>query len=461
MIDTVISLKDISKYYKLYNEPKDRLKEALHPFKKKYHKPFYALKNLNLDIKKGDILGVVGRNGCGKSTLLKLIAGVLKPNEGSISVKGKITALLELGAGFNPEFTGIDNIQFYAKVLGISDDEFEEKLPDIINFAELGDFLYQPVKTYSSGMKARLGFSVAVHVDPEILILDEVLAVGDALFKRKCYAKMEEFFKAGKTIIYVSHDSNSVTQLCNRAVLIHEGNIIMDSEPKEVAKYYEKLLFSKQENNASIIESIKDYKTKPDVAREALASNSQDKPVKRNHGFRPFLIDGLTPKSTVLYLEYDVDIQEPCFSTLSGEKVNCFVFGEQYKFTAKILFHCNAEDVSFGFVIKDLKGQTVSSFESKKQYDYGQFIHQVDKGSVIDIEIVFPCVFVNGDYYIDLGVSSFKGNQVILSRGVDLSMFRVINAKPYSAGAVDIISNMNVLVDGHLAIKINKDTMAY
>jgi len=243
MGDVAIKLNGVSKFYKLYDQPKDRLKEALHIFNKKYHKPFYALKNINLEIKKGDILGVVGRNGCGKSTLLKLITGVLQPDDGNISVKGKITALLELGAGFNPEFTGIDNIEFYAKILGISDLEFKEKLPQIVAFAELGDFLYQPVKTYSSGMKSRLGFSVAVHVDPEILILDEVLAVGDALFKRKCYAKMEEFFKAGKTIIYVSHDSNSVNQLCNRAVLIHEGNIIMDGAPNEVTKFYEKLLF--------------------------------------------------------------------------------------------------------------------------------------------------------------------------------------------------------------------------
>ena len=186
MNDIAIKLQGISKYYKLYNMPKDRLKEALHPFNKKYHKRFYVLNDLNIEIMKGDILGVVGRNGCGKSTLLKLITGVLQSNGGKVSVNGKITALLELGVGFNPEFTGIDNIKFYSKILGITEEDLQIKLPLIADFAELGEFLYQPVKTYSSGMKARLGFSVAVHVDPEILILDEVLAVGDALFRRKC-----------------------------------------------------------------------------------------------------------------------------------------------------------------------------------------------------------------------------------------------------------------------------------
>jgi len=193
--EIAISLKNVSKYYKLYNKPKDRLKEALSRSGKIYHKKFYATKNLDLEIKKGEILGIVGKNGSGKSTLLKLITGVLTPDEGSITVNGKISALLELGSGFNPEFTGMQNIFFYGTILGFSKEEMKEKLDDILAFADIGDFIQQPLKTYSSGMKSRLGFAVAVHIDPEILILDEVLAVGDILFRRKCYAKMEEFFK--------------------------------------------------------------------------------------------------------------------------------------------------------------------------------------------------------------------------------------------------------------------------
>ena len=238
--EIAISIKNVSKYYKLYNNPKDRLKEALSRKGKLYHKKFYATKNLNLEIKKGEILGIVGKNGSGKSTLLKLITGVLVPDEGTVKINGKISALLELGSGFNPEFTGMQNIFFYGTILGFSKKEMESKIDDILAFADIGEFIDQPLKTYSSGMKSRLGFAVAVHIDPEILILDEVLAVGDVLFKRKCYAKMEEFFKGGKTIIYVSHDANSVNELCTRAVFLDAGTIILDSDAKTVTSYYQK-----------------------------------------------------------------------------------------------------------------------------------------------------------------------------------------------------------------------------
>ena len=263
--DIAISLKNVSKYYKLYKDPRDRLKEALSPFSKVFHKKFYATNNINLEIKKGEILGIVGKNGSGKSTLLKLITSVLTPDEGSIQVKGKISALLELGSGFNPEFTGLQNIFFYGAILGFSKKDMNEKLADIITFADIGEFIEQPLKTYSSGMKARLGFAVAVHIDPEILILDEVLSVGDVLFKRKSYAKMQGFFENGKTIIYVSHSTNEINRLCTRAIFLLNGEIIMDDEPKIVTKYYEKYLFAKKENQVKVIEEIKNlsYQVEP------------------------------------------------------------------------------------------------------------------------------------------------------------------------------------------------------
>ena len=243
-----ISLKNVSKYYKLYDDPTYRLKEALSLTKKEFHQKFYATKNFSLDIKKGEILGIVGKNGSGKSTLLKLITSVLSPDEGSIEINGKISALLELGSGFNPEFTGLQNISFYGTILGFSKKEMDEKIDDIIAFADIGTFIEQPLKTYSSGMKSRLAFSVAVHIEPEILILDEVLSVGDIYFKRKAYDKMQTFFESGKTIIYVSHSAGEVNRLCTRAIMLHDGEILMDGEPKEVTKYYEKYLFAKGEN---------------------------------------------------------------------------------------------------------------------------------------------------------------------------------------------------------------------
>lgn len=247
-----IKIRGVSKYYKLYNKPKQRLKEALHPFKKKYHKKHYALKDISLDVKKGEVLGIIGRNGCGKSTLLKLITGVLQPSQGNIEVDGKVTALLELGAGFNPEFTGLDNIHFYAKVLGLSNKKIAEKIDSIVEFSELGEFLQQPIKTYSSGMKSRLGFAVAIHVEPDILILDEVLAVGDAQFRRKCHAKIEELFSMGCTVILVSHSDQAIAKMCTRAIMIENNGIAANGETRDIIKIYQDVLLGEEKKRIAL-----------------------------------------------------------------------------------------------------------------------------------------------------------------------------------------------------------------
>ncbi|NLU35369.1 MAG: ABC transporter ATP-binding protein, partial [Wolinella succinogenes] len=238
-----ISLQNISKIYKLYDKPIDRLKESLHPFKKKYHKDFYALKNINLEIKKGEVLGIVGINGAGKSTLLKIISGVLTPSSGRVNIHGRINAILELGSSLKPELSGRENIKLNLQINGI-EKELDSLMEEIIAFAEIGEHIDQPIKSYSSGMKARLGFGIATMTDPDILIVDEVLAVGDVLFQRKCYAKIEKLFKDGKTVIFVSHSAQSVIEFCSRAILLYDREIIMDDTPKRVTDYYQKLVFS-------------------------------------------------------------------------------------------------------------------------------------------------------------------------------------------------------------------------
>ena len=239
MEDIAIKVKNITKYYKLYDTPRDRLKEALNPFKKKYHKQFCVFENINFTIRRGEVVGIIGRNGCGKSTLLKLITGELQPSKGEVTVNGKITALLELGAGLNPEFTGLENIFFYGNVLGISNDQIKQRIENIKAFADIGEFINQPVKNYSSGMKSRLGFAVAIHVEPDILILDEILAVGDAQFKRKCFSKIEELFSNGCTVILVSHDDQSIAKMCTRVIFIDDKNISKDGKPKDVLQLYQ------------------------------------------------------------------------------------------------------------------------------------------------------------------------------------------------------------------------------
>jgi ABC-type polysaccharide/polyol phosphate transport system ATPase subunit len=244
----VIDIKNVSKRYKLYRNKKDQALQALFPFIPRKHIDFYAIKDFSLTINKGDILGIMGRNGSGKSTLMKLIAGVIQPTKGSVTVKGNLVPLLELGSGFHREFTGYENIYFYTAVLGYPKQKVLEKTAEIIEFADIGEFIYQPLKNYSSGMKTRLAFSVSVNIDPDILILDEVLAVGDAAFKTKSYDKIREFFDKKKTILFVSHSPDSIKTLCNRAILIDKGKLIMDGDPESVVKKYVSLMPGKKMN---------------------------------------------------------------------------------------------------------------------------------------------------------------------------------------------------------------------
>ena len=237
-MENVIILENISKIYKLYNNKKDRLKESFSLMKKKYHKDFYALDKVTLKIKKGEVIGLIGKNGAGKSTLLKIITGVLTPNEGSVKVNGKISALIELGAGFNPEYTGMENIYLYGTLMGYSKSESEKKVNDIIEFSDIGEFINQPVKTYSSGMFARLAFACAINVEPDILIVDEILSVGDLRFQLKCMKKMNEMLKGGTTVIFVSHDMNAIKMFCSRIFWINNGKIEMQGETNYVTDYF-------------------------------------------------------------------------------------------------------------------------------------------------------------------------------------------------------------------------------
>ena len=231
---------NITKIYNMYNTPMDRLKEAFSLSHECLHTEFYALANVCFEVKKGEIVGIMGRNGAGKSTLLKIITGVLQPTYGTVRVSGRISSLLELGAGFNIEYSGIDNIYFYGTIMGLSHEETTRRLDDILSFAEIGDYVYQPVKTYSSGMFARLAFSCAINVDPEILIVDEILSVGDIRFQAKCFQKFKEFKEKGVTILYVGHDIGTMRSFCDRCIWLNQGRIVDSGDPTYIsAKYVE------------------------------------------------------------------------------------------------------------------------------------------------------------------------------------------------------------------------------
>ena len=444
MNDIAISLKNVSKYYKLYNSPQDRLKEALSFSGKKLHKKFYATKNLDLEIKKGEILGIVGRNGSGKSTLLKLITKVLTPNEGTVKVDGKISALLELGSGFNPEFTGMQNIFFYGTILGYSKEEMNEKLDEIISFAEIGDFIDQPLKTYSSGMKARLGFAVAVHIEPEILILDEVLSVGDILFKRKSYAKMQEFFESGKTIIYVSHSSNEINRLCTRAVFLLDGKIIMDDKPKLVTKYYEKYLFAKKENQAKVIDEIKnltyqiepseekspEQKSEVNTQKEEILIDGLKKKDLDNHESpsevdetkqKAFFIPDFNSKNRTEYDNTFLDIYDLWIETLNGEKVNALITNERYRYCYKLKFKDDFEDIDYGMQIITEKGVLITGSKNE------QSIAHVKNNDILQVKWEFNCLMHEGIYYTNVAVNHLvDGNREYINRIIDAVVFKVL-----------------------------------
>lgn len=245
MTETVIEINHLTKKYDMYKKPSDRLKEALSPTRKTYHEVFYALNDVNVKVEKGEMIGFIGENGSGKSTILKIITGVLTPSEGEVKIEGNIAALLELGSGFNPEYSGYENIFLNGMVLGYSREEMSEKVDDIINFADIGDHLYQPVKTYSSGMFVRLAFAVAINVDPDILIVDEALAVGDLEFQLKCMEKFTELRNAGKTILFVSHDVNAVRRFCDRVYWLKNGVVEAEGETMEITETYENFLKKK------------------------------------------------------------------------------------------------------------------------------------------------------------------------------------------------------------------------
>ena len=320
MSDPMITVQDVTKIYNLYRAPIDRFKEALHPRGKKYHEPFYALKNANLTIERGQSVGIIGMNGSGKSTLLKIISGVITPNSGQIQIHGKISALLELGAGFNPEFTGLENAYFQCSLQGFDRKKTEEIIPGILEFADIGDFIYQPVKTYSSGMYVRLAFSLAVSIEPDILIVDEALAVGDAYFQAKCIQRIKTFMASGKTLLFVSHDPGAVQTLCSKAYLLHKGEVVDEGDPKKVFNYYNGLIAEKDAGKSKVIH------------KETLRERSGNK---------------------------RVEIMDVQISTQDGKSLETFVSGERITIKVTLKANDTVTDPTVGILIKDRLGNDI------------------------------------------------------------------------------------------------------
>ncbi|MGQ7884792.1 ABC transporter ATP-binding protein [Paenibacillus sp. WC2504] len=364
----VITIDDVSKTYKVYNSPKDRFMQNIFR-KNKYYNEFHALKNISFSVEKGEMLGIIGRNGSGKSTLLQLIAGTLLPTEGSINVNGRIAALLELGSGFNPEFTGKENVILNASILGLTKDEISEKYDDIVAFSEIGDFIEQPVKTYSSGMFVRLAFSVAIHIKPEILIVDEALTVGDVFFQRKCFSKISELNEDGCTLIYVTHELATLKQVVNRVILLENGELKFDGEPVSAVNKFYKSVYGASSVEKKILE--------PSVekANEFLPMNDRER-----YGNQDVIIEG------VKVANYKAFIWS----------------GDPFEVTVSINCIRSVSQPVFGFRVKTISGLDVFAFNTR---DDGIQIQDLDEEQKYLLKIsVNNLNLVAGEYFMSFAI---------------------------------------------------------
>lgn len=432
--EIAIKVDNLAKCYQIYQLPHDRLKQFFLPHlqgwlgkpRKTYFKEFWALKNVSFEIKRGETVGIIGRNGSGKSTLLQLICGTLHPTHGSIETTGRIAALLELGSGFNPEFSGRENVYMNGAVLGLTVDEIDQRFNDIAAFAEIGDFIEQPVKTYSSGMMVRLAFAVAINVAPDILIIDEALSVGDELFQRKCFSRIEAIRESGATILFVSHSGAQIVELCDRAIFMDGGENLAIGSPKLIVGRYQKLLYApadkqplmrEQIRHMTDCESIQPLEDEPNLLVNDIPE--PDTPTLAD-SFDP----ALTPKSVIEYASDGAYISTPMILTENGQRVNNLTRGQIYRYTYSVNFSRAAHNVRFGMLVK-----TISGFElggSTTAQSSNESLYDIEQGSCYQIEFRFHCTLNPGIYFLNAGVMGETDGVVgFLHRLVDIAMFRV------------------------------------
>lgn len=425
-----LSLKaqNVGKIYKLYDRSMDRLKESLHPFRKKYHKEFHALQNVSFDIYQGETVGIIGKNGSGKSTLLKILCGVLHPSSGSVAVNGRISALLELGAGFNPELTGLENVFYNGMILGYSEPEIQDKLASIIGFADIGEYIYQPVRTYSSGMFARLAFAVAINVDPEILIVDEALSVGDSAFQRKCFAKMESFRRQGKTILFVSHEEDTIIEMCSRAMLMHQGELVLEGSPKQVTGLYTKMIHSQQA----------DFQSLKHAGNQHSAFNKIYKTTSirtENEGLVESFDASLLPDSTLHYQEKGAKISNVKICTLAGEEVNVLLQGNKYIYTYRIEALEDLFNLNFGMLIKTTHGSELGGGAYPGR---NSFLERLAGGSTYVAKWRFQANLNSGVYFTNAGLLAQNEDKINYStRIVDAYGFKILPTSFLSTAFID------------------------
>lgn len=412
MSEFAIQVKHLDKMYKLYNKPSDRLRETL-GFKVPVRE-HYALRDVNFQVERGETVGIIGTNGSGKSTILKIITGVLNPTAGEVKVDGRISALLELGAGFNMEYTGIENVYLNGTMMGFSKEEVDARLQDILDFADIGDFVYQPVKSYSSGMFVRLAFAVAINIDPEILIVDEALSVGDVFFQAKCYRKFEEFKKMGKTILFVSHDLSSISRYCDRVILLNKGVKLEEGSPKQMVDMYKQLLVGQDPAKAE---------EKKEEQKESWSQQFQVNPNMLQYGTKLAEI-----------VDFAVlDDKDRCTNTI--EK------GSSFRIRMKVVFHQDIQEPIMAYTFKDIKGTEITGTNTlfeKKSVEHSQ------AGDSCTVTFEQEMFLQGGEYLLSFGCTGYKdGEFTVFHRLYDACNITVVSNKN-TVGFYDMNSKVEI-----------------
>lgn len=406
MSEIAIKVDDVSKMYKMYDKPMDRLKESLGLTRRKCYKEHYALNHISFQVYKGETVGIIGTNGAGKSTILKIITGVLGSTAGQVQVNGRISALLELGAGFNSEYTGIENVYLNGTMIGFSKEEIDAKLSDILDFADIGDFVYQPVKTYSSGMFVRLAFAVAINIEPEILIVDEALSVGDVFFQAKCYRKFEEFKQMGKTILFVSHDLNAISKYCDRVILLNKGKRESEGDPKEMVDLYKQLIV----NQTATTDGSRAKRTGREEIPDHWYGIFDMNPNVQEYG----------DKKAVMTAFQILDEK--------GLHTNTIEKGKEFTLQVRVRYLEDVDDPIYAFSLKNLRGTEISGTNTM----YEKIAIQPRKKGQVDIVSYRQKMDMQGgEYLISFGCTGYEGGEF------------VVHHRLYDVGSIVVVSSKN------------------
>lgn len=458
---SAIRVSQLSKCYQIYDRPQDRLKQTIIPRLQRlvspffrsgegrvYFREFWALQDVSFDVKPGETLGILGRNGAGKSTLLQIIAGTLTPTSGGVEVNGRVAALLELGSGFNPEFTGRENVYLNAAILGLTREETDAKFEEIAAFADIGDFIEQPIKTYSSGMMVRLAFAVQTAVEPSVLIVDEALAVGDARFQKKCYEHLERYRQKGGTVIFVTHDTGIVVQVCSRAMVLEHGRILEIDEPHRIAKVYHRLLFG--DPSESIQKQRKEDAKPRSMATQGdgepsphLSTDSEIHSADENKQEKDGTLDG----RELRYGSRELDIFEVGIRDAEGRKTTLLESGEEYAIYFGVRYGiAKLKPVGYGFIIANTKGLEIYGTKGGL---HDCLLPAAEAGTVMEVQMSLRMSLIPGDYFLTVGVAPIwaETNQEFYDMRFDALQFRVIgNPRCFTTSVVDLGADLSINV---------------